>query len=75
MIKILKDGVVKKDTLIHFIYNATCDKCGCEFEFEIEDIKSQERHPGGKKTIECPYCHKDITKSSFDYREVEVEIE
>ena len=42
--------------------------CGCLFVWTATEKDF-------RITVECPYCHTDITKSSFDYREVEVEIE
>ena len=73
MIKILKDGV--KPKTIKVIYKTSCQHCGCIFEFETEDIKSQERHPGGNITVECPCCHKDITQPSYKYENRIVEVE
>ena len=71
MIKILKEGKMPKPT--KKIYKATCSKCGCEFEFETEDIKRQERRPDGNMTVGCPCCHTDITQFLFKYRLVECE--
>lgn len=71
MIKIIKNGRIPKPT--KRIYEATCEYCGCKFEFEIEDIKSQERRLDGCITVECPCCRKDITQALFKYRLQEVE--
>ncbi len=73
MIKILKDGVLPKPTKV--IYQTTCQHCDCVFEFEQEDIKSQERGIGGRITVECPCCHKRIEKASFRYVKRIVEVE
>lgn len=72
MIKILKYGVIPKPTKI--IYKATCQHCSCEFEFETEDIKSQEKHFGGNITVECPCCHTNITQPSSKYENRLVEV-
>lgn len=43
MIKIIKEG--KTD------FRKTCDKCGCIFEYNVEDINDS--------YIKCPTCHKE----------------
>lgn len=73
MIKILKEGKKPKPTKV--IYKTTCSNCGCVFEFEVEDIKYQEKHLNGKMTVECPCCHIDITQPSFNYENRLVECE
>ena len=73
MIKIIKDGSLSKSTKI--IYKATCPFCDCVFEFEPEDIKTQERRLNGFITVECPYCHEDISQHNFKYRLEEIEVE
>lgn len=65
MIKILKEGKIPKPTKV--IYKTTCKHCGCEFEFEVDDCKKIERTPGGDMTVECPYCHIDITQARFRF--------
>ena len=58
MIKIIKEG--KTD------FRMTCDKCGCIFEYNVEDITDS--------YIKCPTCHKQhygfepeyLEKTSFD---------
>lgn len=61
MIKILKTGVKPKHTKI--IYTTTCDICGCKFEFENEDIKSQEKRPNGNIFIDCPTCYFELKRT------------
>ncbi len=73
MIKIIKDGSLSKSTKI--IYTTTCDICGCIFEFENEDIKSQERKPNGNIFIDCPTCYFELkrTYNELNPRIIEVE--
>ena len=68
MIKIIKNG--NPNHTPRRIYTATCFACGCEFEFESNDIK--ERDYNGTFTIVCPCCHKNI---GFSNREVNKRIE
>ena len=51
MIKIIKEG--KTD------FRMTCDKCGCVFEYNVEDI--DDCH------IKCPTCHKKHYGFEPDY--------
>ena len=44
-IKIIKEG--KKE------YYMTCFQCGCEFTYELEDIKYS-------SSVECPCCGKSL---------------
>lgn len=56
MIKIIKEG--------HMQYEHTCFKCGCQFEYEAEDVTSRtvwDDHGGHYPVcafceIPCPYC-------------------
>lgn len=73
MKKIIKDGIKPKRTKI--IYKATCDKCGCEFEFEYVDFFCIERRPDGNATVNCPCCGIGITKRMSQYEPTEVEYE
>lgn len=51
MIKIIKKGTRQI---------ATCEKCGCVFSYEEEDIK----HLGScKKYVICPQCNTDVVVS------------
>ena len=59
MIKIIKEGTRKI---------TTCDKCGCEFSYEEEDIKiTTEPSIFGEssiiETINCPQCKSEIILS------------
>lgn len=49
MIKIIKTG--KK---IRTFYKATCRRCGCEFEFDKEDIQREYEGPIQDSYILCP---------------------
>lgn len=72
MINIIKDGVIKPKT--RTIYKATCDNCGCIFEFETEDIKSQEKRLDGNIFIDCPYCSQTLKLNHNDLESREEEI-
>ena len=65
MIKIIKVGTKRL---------ATCEKCGCVFSYEEEDIKHLENHNGEysfvdgikhgyKNYVICPQCSKDFVVS------------
>lgn len=78
MINILKEG--KLPTKIQYVFKEKCRKCGCEFEFAMEDCEyvKYDRSDIYKRyyLIICPYCKSNITGSNiFDLecREVEVE--
>lgn len=62
MIKILKSGRDQKNYAVK--YKKTCQRCGCEFEFEEADCDSveYERRLGGAiyAEITCPYCHSKL---------------
>lgn len=59
MIKVIKHGEKKK-------FTATCPDCGCEFEYELEDLKvDYSRYlatsPGQyRRNVLCPECNKKI---------------
>ena len=53
MIKIIRPG--KTD------FRMTCNKCGCIFEYNVEDIKDS--------YIKCPTCHKEYYGFEPDYSE------
>lgn len=62
MIKILKPG---RDQKIYAVkYEKTCQRCGCEFEFEEADCDSveNEKRLGGAiyAEITCPHCHSKL---------------
>lgn len=71
MIKILKEGVVPKPKRL--IYKATCNYCGCEFEFETEDCLNAERHPDGYITVECPCCCHHVSRKRKQLESWEIE--
>ena len=61
MIKIIKEGIRKI---------TTCDKCGCEFSYEHEDITKTQILANKlsikyKLTINCPQCKSVITLSQI----------
>ena len=62
MIKILKPGRDPKNCAI--TYKKTCQRCGCEFEFEESDCDSveYEKRLGGAiyAEITCPHCHSKL---------------
>ena len=64
MINILKHGNKKKFTV-------TCPDCGCEFEYETEDLKADyslclTSYPGQyRRYIVCPECGKMIYHDSI----------
>lgn len=51
MIKIIKEG--KKE------FNAVCPTCGCEFSYELNDLKKGVTY----STIKCPCCGDEIVHS------------
>ena len=71
MIKILKEGKIK--------HNKTCDKCGCEFEFEAEDVTKRtawDDHGGHYPVadfyeINCPWCNRTLSLSRKDFEKEE----
>lgn len=62
MIKILKPGRDPKNYVV--TYKKTCQRCGCEFEFEESDCDSveYEKRLGGAvyAEIACPHCHSKL---------------
>ena len=62
MIKILKPGRDPKNYAV--TYKKTCQRCGCEFEFEESDCDSveYEKRLGGAiyAEITCPHCHSKL---------------
>ena len=62
MIKILKPGRDPKTYAVK--YEKTCQRCGCEFEFEEADCDSveYEKRLGGAiyAEITCPHCHSKL---------------
>lgn len=69
MIKIIKRGTRQQ---------ATCDRCGCIFSYEEEDIMHLENHNGEyhfaegtkydyKNFVVCPQCHHDFVINQTRY--------
>ena len=51
-IKIIKEGRKQKE-----VYETTCEKCDCIFEYNIEDVeKSKNIHGHLMQWIKCPCC-------------------
>lgn len=75
MIKILKEGKVPVKTKC--IFKQKCNRCGCEFEFEVEDCNFIGKNINARVySITCPLCRFSITGShiyDLEYREVKVE--
>lgn len=73
MINILKQGTLPPITKI--IYKTVCNKCGCEFEFDVEDAMV-ERRPNGNMSVKCPHCEHLIKnkRDSFESRELKINI-
>lgn len=70
MIKIIKPG--NKNRKIRYIYNYECEKCGCIFEFEYEDIEKSGIFKD--MSIKCPCCniHYGIILKDLNYKIVEI---
>lgn len=76
MIKIIKNGVKPKN--YKKIYNLTCARCQCEFEFEESDCANvrHEKHIDGeyRGEINCPCCGErlfiDFKTASFRQEEI-----
>ena len=62
-IRIIKKGKVEEPP----IYRSTCIKCGCEFEFNLEDANQEFSFSGFASYVylPCPYCGKMV----FNYDE------
>lgn len=80
MIKIIKEGKLPKPQKTLFTVN--CNKCNCEFEFEMEDFTKIERTVRsldgcGRYFIKCPYCNYEIMGKYeyFNPRRVEIDTE
>lgn len=59
MIKIIKNGLIptKKIKTIFIVSDGDkCPKCGCEFEFELEDCEKVELSKYGIISVKCPFC-------------------
>lgn len=56
-IKITKEGNTKK------VFEGWCEECGCEFEYEIEDVADihyDQRVGCNYHDIKCPYCDREM---------------
>lgn len=58
MIKIIKEGKIEEPP----IYRSTCERCGCEFEFALEDAEQEFSMSGFASYVflPCPYCGKMV---------------
>ena len=69
MIKIIKEG--KQE---NYKFKVTCPICGCEFEYELCDLKKKYNYDicyttmppqyGYKRYVECPCCHEQVFHDS-----------
>lgn len=56
-VKIIKEGNTKE------VFEGSCWYCGCEFEYEKEDLRESfydQRERCTYHTIKCPYCNIDV---------------
>lgn len=56
-VKIIKEGNKKK------VFEGWCRDCGCEFEYEIEDVADtfyDQREGCDYHDIKCPYCEREL---------------
>jgi len=63
MHKIIKPG--KKELITKSIYEATCSKCGCRFEFDDEEITKRTKNFSKNFLsitiwVECPCCGNEL---------------
>ena len=77
MIKIIKRGTRQQ---------ASCERCGCLFSYEEEDIKHLEGHCDGnyafidgtkhgyKNYVECPQCNNEVIVSQTRFFSAESEV-
>lgn len=68
MINVIKHGVKPEDQRLIYIYE--CSKCGCEFEFELEDCLYVEKRLDGCVGFKCPECNEmfNIKRSILRHR-------
>lgn len=43
-----------------------CNRCGCKFSFESEDIKEINNNDTIREVVECPECNKQLVLRSTD---------
>lgn len=72
MIKIVKKGKLPKT--YKALFRAKCDKCNCEFEFEMEDFTKIERRIDGYYFIACPCCGYEVVGKYNDFNPQQVEV-
>lgn len=56
-VKIIKEGNTKK------VFEGWCRECGCEFEYEMEDVADthyDQRDGCDYHSIKCPYCDREM---------------
>lgn len=75
MIKILKEGKIPVKT--KDIFEKKCSRCGCEFEFEMEDCDYISKSINNRSySIACPFCKITLSGNhiyDLEHREVKVE--
>ena len=49
---------VTKDSESDVIYTMKCEYCGCEFEYQLEDLGYRPWYPHG--FVYCPHCGRPL---------------
>lgn len=59
--KILKEGKIDNKNL-----KATCEKCGCEFEYIFEEMEQENIDEWHMMSfVECPWCHERVILEKY----------
>ena len=59
--KILKEGKIDNTRL-----KATCENCGCEFEYVFEEMEQESINEWHMVSfVECPWCHKRVILEEY----------
>lgn len=60
--KILKEGKIDNKNL-----KATCEKCGCEFEYIFEEMEQENIDEWHMVSfVECPWCHERVVLEEYE---------
>ena len=60
--KILKEGKLDNKNL-----KATCNKCGCEFEYIFEEMEQENINEWHMVSfVECPWCHERVILEEYE---------
>jgi len=54
--KVLKEGTIQPQPP----FKKTCGRCGCVFEFDEADLKTEDMFIFVVRYVECPTCKKEI---------------